>query len=159
MPSKSILTVCSNSNSRSNGSNIRDRCFAGRAKNRLCQRRPLCAVYPLITNFKPNRREEPCVRNRWAPAKTDSSEGSLICVSARPNKYLAILSFLITGSSSITFRTDPHFHFEDNRKRWPQPTIACYISRYISYFLQFDEPCWTRTSDPLLKRQMLYRLS
>ena len=21
------------------------------------------------------------------------------------------------------------------------------------------EPCWTRTSDPLLKRQMLYRLS
>ncbi len=23
----------------------------------------------------------------------------------------------------------------------------------------FGEPCWTRTSDPLLKRQMLYRLS
>jgi hypothetical protein len=24
---------------------------------------------------------------------------------------------------------------------------------------KFGEPCWIRTSDPLLKRQMLYRLS
>jgi hypothetical protein len=25
--------------------------------------------------------------------------------------------------------------------------------------MDFGEPCWTRTSDPLLKRQMLCRLS
>ena len=25
--------------------------------------------------------------------------------------------------------------------------------------VHFGEPCWTRTSDPLLKREMLYHLS
>jgi hypothetical protein len=29
----------------------------------------------------------------------------------------------------------------------------------LSRFELDDEPCWTRTSDPLLKRQMLCRLS
>jgi hypothetical protein len=29
----------------------------------------------------------------------------------------------------------------------------------IDLFKDCDEPCWTRTNDPLLKRQMLCRLS
>ncbi len=41
-------------------------------------------------------------------------------------------------------------------------TLACLEAQSAKYLIfcgMIGEPCWTRTSDPLLKRQMLYLLS
>ena len=57
-------------------------------------------------------------------------------------------------SHGMRTRTE-HGQFTDNEAN-------CYLSRYNGCLKtqgNFGEPCWIRTSDPLLKRQMLYRLS
>ena len=45
--------------------------------------------------------------------------------------------------------------------RAPHPTwFSIDPEQHLSWLRKMvGEPCWTRTSDPLLKRQMLYRLS